>query len=221
MNIIKASAVAVAASALVAVPVFASSPGQLASGQVLKVKNVTKNGSYSTSVGSLTCGDDLKYSLMLSNTEFGTLKNIVVKANLANGTATATPDSGSSAGTSGQVSVALADGQSLEYVSGSTVLFNNSGQVIKNLSDGVTAGGVNVGNLNGSTIEFVNFEAKVKCPVTPNTPNTPSTPQTPTAIPQTGGAEAGLAGMAGTGIVGYAALAYRRSRKAVTDALKK
>jgi hypothetical protein len=112
------------------------------------------------------------------------------------------------------VSVTVPSGANLAYEAGSTTLFDANGNVIKTLPDTITSG-VNVGNLNGSTTEFVNFKAKVNCPTTP--PVTP--PTTPQPLPQTGVEGAGLAGMAGTGAVGYAVMAYRRSKKALAQTL--
>ncbi|HEX5395345.1 MAG TPA: LPXTG cell wall anchor domain-containing protein, partial [Candidatus Saccharimonadales bacterium] len=43
-------------------------------------------------------------------------------------------------------------------------LYDSNGSVIKNLSDGITTAGVNVGDIAGSTTRFVNFKAKVACP---------------------------------------------------------
>lgn len=69
----------------------------------------------------------------------------------------------------------------------------------------------------------VTFKVKVSAPVAPSevppvTPGTPVTPtSTPTSLPETG-AE-GLAGLAGAGALGYAVMAYRRSRQAVKSAL--
>src|SRR3546814_13535957 len=51
----------------------------------------------------------------------------------------------------------------MQYIAGSTQLYTINGQLVKTLADGVTAGGVNAGDLGGSTREFVQFQAKVKC----------------------------------------------------------
>lgn len=145
-------------------PVSAESDGQLAGGaDIYQVRNVTKNTQYGSTV-SATCNDVVKYSVKLSNTEFGLLSNVTVKASLADGsmTASATNASNATVTTSGNVTVSLDKG-SLNYVAGSTQLFTVDGQLIKGLPDGVTAGGVNAGNLNGSTREFVQFQAKVTC----------------------------------------------------------
>lgn len=149
-------------------PVSAESDGQLAGGaDIYQVRNVTKNTQYGSTV-SATCNDVVKYSVKLSNTEFGLLSNVTVKASLANGsmTASATNAANATVTTSGNVTVTLDKG-SLSYVAGSTQLFTVDGQLIKGLPDGVTAGGVNTGNLNGSTREFVQFQAKVTCETTP------------------------------------------------------
>ena len=47
------------------------------------------------------------------------------------------------------------------------MLYDVSGNALKTLPDTITSGGVNVGNLSGSTTEFVNFRARVNCPITP------------------------------------------------------
>lgn len=227
------------ASVAALTPVLADSPGQLEGGSlVYKVKNVTQNGSYANTVSAKAC-DELQYSIDLHNTEYGALHNIMVKVNLPSGsttsnvsTMTASPDAGGTTGTSGTASVNFTIPQNVTYENGTTVLYDGSGHVIKNLSDGITPNGINVGSLNGSTTEFVNFKARVNCPTTPNTPGTPGTPgtsETPgkggpvapagTTLPDTG-AESGLAGLAGTGALGYAVMQYRRSRVALSNKLR-
>lgn len=214
-----AAATIVTAAALVAAPVAATSPGQLATGSnVFKIKDVTQNGAYSASVGNVACGDVLEYSVYLHNMDYGSLSNVTVKAAIGgNSTVNVTTNLGGNTGTSGAVSVGLGAGQSLSYQSGSTQLFDGNGKLISNLADGVASGGVNIGTINGSTTEFVNFKAQVNCPVTPSV-----TPQpTPAPLPQTGPSDlAGLAGIGGTGAIGYAAMAYRRSKRALADKLR-
>ncbi len=228
MNVKVKTAVATAmtAAALVAAPVAATSPGQLAGGvNVFKVKDVTQNGAYSTSLSTPACGDEIEYSVYLHNMDYGSLSNVTVRAALgSNSTVNVTTDLGGVSGTSGAVTVALGANQSLAYENGSTELFNGSGNLISNLPDGVTAGGVNIGTIDGSTTEFVNFKAKVNCPVTPETPTptpTPTPAPAPTTLPQTGAdGLAGLAGIGGTGAIGYGVMAYRRSKQALADKLR-
>jgi hypothetical protein len=190
-----------------ALPVFAESPGQLQGGaNVYAVKNLTQKGSYGATATATTC-DELQYSVDLHNTEFGKLTGIVVKATLPSASATtnvsamtATTAAGGTTGTSGSVTVKLDSAQTIRYEAGSTQLFDSKGTLIKTLPDGITTEGVNVGDLNGSTFEFVNFKAKVNCPTPPKeeckpgvpkgdkkcettppatTTTTPSTPSTP------------------------------------------
>ncbi len=175
-----AAAVAVAPMLAFSAPVFADSPGQLGGGTgTYQVKNVTQSSAYSSTASAKACGDVMQFSVRLHNTEFGKLSNIVVKATLPAQTAgavastvTATPDAGATTGMSANVSVnGLTDGQSLAYVNGSTKLYTGDFKTAQPLSDGVvSAAGLNVGDLNGSTTEFVNFQAKVEC-VTPPTVN--------------------------------------------------
>jgi hypothetical protein len=160
-----AAALAFVPSLAMTAPVFADSPGQLASGPDLyQVKNVTKGTAYG-STASATCGDVLKYSIKLANSEFGLLTNVTVKAAMSGSmTASATNAANQTTSVSGSVTVNVAQGN-LVYVPGSTVNLNVNGGHIKNLADGITTTGVNKGNLNGSTREFVQFQAKVNCEV--------------------------------------------------------
>lgn len=93
------------------------------------------------------------------------LYGVKVSANLQSGsaTATATNSANEQVSATDSASVTLEKG-TLSYVAGSTQLFTVEGQLIRNLPDGVTSGGVNAGNLAGSTREFVQFQAKVNCP---------------------------------------------------------
>lgn len=177
--VLVAAALAAAPSLAFTAPVLADSPGSLASGPDLyQVRNVTKNGGYASSA-SATCGDVVKYSIKLANSEYGLLTNVTVKAPLSGAmTATATNAANQQTSVSGNVTVNVEKGK-LAYVAGSTQNLDVNGGLIKTLPDGITTSGVNKGNLNGSTREFVQFQAKVVCETQP-TPETPVTPVTPT-----------------------------------------
>jgi hypothetical protein len=172
-----------------ATPVHAGSPGQLGGGDNYVVKNLTQKGSYANAI-TATCNDEVQYSMQLSNTQFGTLKNVTLKATLpVNGgvsTATATTDLGGQSGASDTATVTLGNGQTMSLKPGTTVLYDSNAQAIKTLPDTIATSGVNIGDLNGSTTEFVNFKAKVSCPETPKPPVTPPTTTTPTELPHTG-----------------------------------
>lgn len=193
-----AAAVAVAPSLAFSAPVFADSPGSLASGPDLyQVKNVTKNTNYGSTVDA-TCGDIVKYSIKLANSEYGQLENVTIKAPLSGTmTASATNAANQTTSVSGSVTVNTGKGN-LAYVAGTTVNLSVTGAHIKTLADGITTTGVNKGSLKGSTREFVQFQAKVVCETTPVTPTTPETPKTPEAPKQTAPAVIAATGPAST-----------------------
>lgn len=158
-------------AALVMLPVLSvvfgatafAAPGQLAGGSNLyKVRNVTQNGGYSSSI-SAVCNDTVKYSVEISNTQYGALTDVTVKANLASGNinVSAKNDAGNTVTSNGHVTVST--NGTLQYIPGSTSLYTVSGAFVKTLADGVTSNGVNAGDLGGSTREFVQFQAKVNC----------------------------------------------------------
>jgi hypothetical protein len=203
-------------------PAFAGSPGQLAGGDNYQVKNLTQKGSYANTI-SATCNDEIQYSMQLSNTQFGSLKNVTLKATLpSNGgvsTATATTDLGGNSGTSDTVTVNLGSNQTQTIESGTTVLYGDNGNAIQTLPDTITSNGVNIGTLDGSTTEFVNFKAKVNCPTPPpvTPPATPGTPAAPTATAPTslvntgpGSAVAAFVAATVAGAIGYRRFVSRR-----------
>lgn len=203
-----------------AAPAFADSPGQLEGGSIVyQIKNATQSGSYGAAA-SATCNDELKYSVRLHNTEFGKISSIVVSTTqpsaggTSNMTATGTNSAGTAVNTSGSVSVTLGANQTLAYEAGTTALYDGNAQLIKSLPDGIaTTAGVNAGDLNGSTTEFVTFKAKVTCatpPVTP--PVTPPAVVKPTRLVNTGPGEMlGLfAVVTVAGAFGYRTLLSRR-----------
>lgn len=152
---------------LFSTPVFANSPGQLAGGDLYQVRNVTKNTSYGNTVAA-TCNEVVKFNFKLSNTEYGMLYGVKVSANLAAGSATATATNSANAAVSvSDTAKVTVDKGSLSYIAGSTQLYTVDGQLIKNLPDGITTGGVTTGNLAGSTRQYVYFQAKVNCPEVP------------------------------------------------------
>ena len=160
---IVAAVIAVAPVLGFAAPVFADSPGQLSNAPTnYEVKNVTKNGSYSQSA-TAACSETVKYSVLLANSDFGLLRNLTVKANLASGAISASATNTVNDTTSVSGSVNVSHPGTLQYVNGSTVRITSDGQTRTPLADGVTGAGVNAGDLNGSTQTFVQFEAKVVC----------------------------------------------------------
>lgn len=180
-----------------AAPVFADSPARIGNGDIYRVANVTQKTDFADPATANAC-DELEYKVRLHNSSFTQATNIVANATLSSAAATQnvskmtiTFEGGDSSSLSDTATVNLTSAQGISYESGTTQLLDANNNVVKSLSDGVTAGGVNVGNLNGSTTEFVQFKAKVNCPTTPpvtppTTPSTPSTPAAPTTLVNTG-----------------------------------
>lgn len=167
---------------------MADSPGQIESGNIYKIQNITQKTDFANPATANAC-DELEYSVQLHNPDYDTISNVVANATLPSGASTSntskmtvTYSGGVNSSVSATATLNLASAQSVSYVSGSTELLNVNGQLIKTLPNGVIGSGVNIGNLAGSTTEYVNFEAKVNCPSTP-TPVTPSTPSTPSTTP--------------------------------------
>lgn len=150
-------------------PVFADSPGQLSNGPTnYKVRNVTHNGAYGQTA-TAACGDTVKYSVTVANSDFGMLKNVTVKANLASGAITASATNTVNATTSVSGSATVNTTGTLQYINGTTVrITGDAAQTQTAEADGVASNGVNVGDLNGSTYIFVQFQAKVNCETPPN-----------------------------------------------------
>jgi uncharacterized repeat protein (TIGR01451 family) len=170
-------------------PALADSPGVIDGGDIYRVKNVTKNTAFADTASANAC-EELQYKVVLHNSGFSAAQNISVNATLPSAASTsnvskmtANYDGGVEKSVSDTATVSLTSAQSISYQSGTTQLLDKNSNVIKTLPDGVTAGGVNIGNINGSTAEFVQFKAKVNCPTTP-TPPTPTTPATPAAPAQ-------------------------------------
>lgn len=214
-----AAALAVVSVLTIGGSALADSPGQLATGPyVYRVKNVTTNGTYASTANASAC-DVVQYTTELNNGGFGGLTNIIVKASLPSSsstsiasTVTATPDQGASFCTTGTATVNFSSNQSLNYVNGSTQLLDVNGKLIKNLPDTITTSGVNVGDLLGSTTEFVHLQAKVNCPAPTPTPTPTPQVKSATTLPNTGAGDV-VGIFAGASAAGTAAHAIVTRRK--------
>lgn len=227
MNMIRTSAAAILLPAvLIATPALAAEKGQIESGDIYRAKNVTKSSSFTDSTTADKC-EVVKYRVLIHNQGPSTIENITVKATIQSGkntkntsTAIVSSENASPKSSSDSTVVNLTGAYGLNYVAGSTKLLDANSNVISNLPDGIVGGGVNVGTVGVSIQQkrMVEFQAKVDCPVTVTEKPQPQ-PEQPVTLPETGPA-AGLAAAAGTGALGYAVHMYRRSRKALVDAVK-
>lgn len=202
-------------------PVLADSPGQVTASY--SIKNLTQNAKYTNPANAGQC-EELEYSLLLHNPSFSAANNVVVKATLPAGASTqntsnaiVTYSDGVGSPASASATVNLNPALGVDYEAGSARLFDGSGNVVKSLPDGITTNGVNIGSLNGSTVEYVNFKAKTSCKQLPppSTPpaTPPTTPQGPaTTLVNTGpGSDAAIFVIAMiAGVIGYRRFVSRR-----------
>lgn len=158
-----------------------------------------------------------------------TAENTTFKVSLpgeVNGSSVATGTISASNAQPGSVydTVTLNSGEklNLNYVAGSAKWTSNGASNGAALSDSILTNGALVGydSLNGELPGCFGFSGYVSFKVKASKTVTPPVVTPPAALPQTGGEAAGLAGVAGTGIVGYAAMAYRRSKRSLADALR-
>ncbi|HEX5430187.1 MAG TPA: hypothetical protein VFX17_03885 [Patescibacteria group bacterium] len=154
---------------------------------MLAAKNATTGGAFVTSNGTVaaTDGQTITVELYVHNGVLDFPENIAhnvqVKSSVPNGsgaiTATAWADNAdtiTSAQKGGNVNVSLGANQVLQYVSGSTKLYDNTGAFQANLPDGITGSGVSIGDMRGcfQFLHFVTYQLVVKT----NTPPPPKPP---------------------------------------------
>lgn len=201
---------------------YAAAEGQIEGGNIYRVKNVSKNTEFVDPVHADAC-NELQYWLRIHNPGPGSLTNVNVKATLPTGaavnhtsTVTVSAVNADPKSTSDTAVVNLSSSQSLSYVSGSTQLLGASGELLKTLPDGITEGGVSIGNVGVSLGEkrFVLFKVKVNCPEQPKpTPQpAPQVKKEVTQLPNTGAGSV-ISLFAGASALGAGAhYAFRRFR---------
>ena len=145
-------------------------------GNIYRVKNVTKNTDFTDPVSADAC-DVLQYWVRVHNvgpTE--AVANVKLKATFPSSattsnvsTMTVTGDNIHPTSVTDTATVNLSSSQSLIYQGGSTQLFDANGVFMKNLPDGITQGGVNIGTVGVSVNQkrFVQFKVKINCPQPP------------------------------------------------------
>lgn len=227
----------IAAFALVAPVVILSSTsvsaatvGSIEGGDIYRVRNVTKNTTFTDPTSADKC-ETVQFKVRIHNPGPDALEGVNVKATLSNTAATSqssqatvSADNANPASRTDTAGVNLTSAYKLNYIAGSTQLLDPNNTVLQNLPDGITASGVTLPDGVGVSLDqirFVQFSAKVDCPTPPTTPETPETPETPkTSKPASApsviaatGPEALLGGLAGTGALGYGVTRYAQSRR--------
>ena len=157
----------------------ASSYGQIESGNSnYTIANVTNNSGFSNTQTANAC-DVVEYRLHLYNPGPDPINDVKVEATINTvtpytqfvSTATAFAPNSLSSQVNFQSTLNIASAQTQSYVSGSTVLLDSAGNVIKSsanggLADTITmgAGGIDIGSLGESVQEFLEFKAQISCP---------------------------------------------------------
>lgn len=164
--------------------VNAEGEGQIEGGNIYRVRNVTEGGDFTDPANADAC-DIVQYKVRIHNPGPGALSQVTVKATLPAGaasshtsTVTVSAQNADPASTSDTAVLNLSSAQGISYISGSTELLNPSGGVINGLPDGITQGGISIGNVGVSIdqLRFVQFKAKINCPEQPPCEDNPETP---------------------------------------------
>ena len=159
--------------------------GQIAGGNIYRVRNVSQGGQFADPVSANKC-EILQYRVRLHNPGPGVVNNVRVAVSLPAGvgsvntsTVNITAENSQPASVSDTATVNLTTPQKISYVPGTSQLLDASGNVLQNITDVVNGSSVNIGNVEVSIeqIRYVQFQAKVDCPQTPppcvDNPNTP------------------------------------------------
>lgn len=155
--------------------VSAIGEGQIEAGDIYRIKNLTKNSAFASTQTADKC-DDLLYKIRLHNPGPGVVNNVNVRVTLPSAsaavhptTATITSQNAQPAVITANATLSLSSVEAISYVNGSTQLLDTNSTVIGALPDGITAGGVNIGEIGVSIlqIKFIQFKVKVGCPTPP------------------------------------------------------
>lgn len=148
--------------------------GQLGSGDIYRVRNVSDNQTDFVKVADADLCETVQFKVRIHNGGPKTLTNVNVKASLSSGvktshssTVTVSADNNrEGAVATGTAGVNLSQAGSISYVNGSTELLDADGNYMKTLGDAVTGAGVNIGDVAVSlnNKRFVQFKAKISCP---------------------------------------------------------
>lgn len=178
---------------LVASPAFATDAGQIEQGvNLYRSQNVTTGSAFSSNTNASAC-NVVRYEVNMHNPGPSVVSNVLIKVVLPGNSATSNTSVATVSSNSANPSsisdftiVNFSSPQSIAYTAGSTKLYDANRQLISSLPDGITAGGIYVGNVGVSLqqIRIVQFDAKVNCPTPTPTPTpTPKPTHTPTPTP--------------------------------------
>jgi LPXTG-motif cell wall-anchored protein/uncharacterized repeat protein (TIGR01451 family) len=151
--------------------------GQIGSGGIYSVRNVSKNSDFAKTVNADLC-ETVQFKVRIHNAGPQTVTNVKVKATLDQSevstvhasTVSVTADNNrNDAVATGSASVNLSKAGKISYVAGSTELLDANGGKMQTLPDTLLTSGVNIGSVAVSlnNMRFVQFEAKFNCETPP------------------------------------------------------
>lgn len=152
--------------------------GQIERGDFYRLKNLTKNSAFSDPAQADQC-ETVQYKARFHNPGPGVVNNVNVRATLPTtaattqvSTMTVTGENMQPATISDTATLNISSSQKINYVTGSTELLDTNNNVVRNLPDGITGSGINIGNVGVSLneIKFVQFKVKIDCPQPPEQP---------------------------------------------------
>ena len=173
-KLLSMAAGAIVASAAIATSAFATYDyGQIGSGDIYRVRNVSDNqANFEKSTNADLC-ETVQFKVRVHNGGPKTVTNVNVKATLPSGVSTShastvrvsADNNREGAVATGSAVVNLSKAGSIAYVNGSTELLDTNGGVIRTLGDTILTSGVNIGDVAVSlnNMRFVQFKAKMNC----------------------------------------------------------
>ena len=177
LKLTKAKIFGIFAFLAILIPIFAManlSP-VLDSQNLYRIANRSNSATWGTST-TADPGQTLSFLVHIHNNVLETTaNNIRVQAVISSGevtsyTSSAHVQANNASPVSGTTSYTFSSPAVLEYIPGTTVLYNHLNQVEKNLPDGITTGGIDLGlNLQGcwEYEKWIIFQAKVVAPINP------------------------------------------------------
>lgn len=165
--------IVVASTAFAGSALAAYEYGQLGSGDIYRVRNVSDNQTSFVSQANADPCETVQFKVRVHNGGPKILTNVKVTATLPAGSATThastvrvTADNNrEDAVATGTATVKLSKASAIKYVSGSTELLDTNGSKLQTLGDTILTSGVNIGSVGVSlnNMRFVQFKAKVNC----------------------------------------------------------
>jgi hypothetical protein len=168
-KITKAIAIVLTSLIVPAIGLATTTPSPiLDANNLYQIANATNMGSWGTSA-TATYGDTVSYLVHVHNNVIGsTANNVNVKVtlpttNFTSYSSVATVSADNATAVTGSTTLTLSEASKLNYIPGSTIMYDHNNQVLGTLPDTIMTTGVNVGNINGcwEYETWIRFKVKV------------------------------------------------------------